>query len=116
MKHYVLLFRSSRQLTPEELKQRVGDLRNWIEHVNAEGVRLDPRNLEAEATQFSLQDGAVVARQGTGDASLITMVFFDAADRERALEVARTHPGPHYGVTVELREWNPPQLPLAMQR
>lgn len=116
MKHYVMLFRATRALTPEELKQRPVDIRNWIQHVNSLGIKLDPRNLEEPATQFTLKDGEVVSSKAIADPSLVTMVFFDAFDKQQALEVARLHPAPHYGVSLELREWNPPQVPLATQQ
>jgi len=38
-----------------------------------------------------------------------TIVFFDASSKEQAVEIARIHPGLHYGVTVEVREWTSPR-------
>ena len=112
MKHYVMLFRASRALTPEELKQRADEIRHWIVQVNALGIKLDPRNLGETAIQYTLKDGNVVLHEGAVDKSLIAMVFFDAPDNEKAMEVARLHPAPHYGTALELRDWDHPQVPL----
>jgi hypothetical protein len=111
MKHYALLFRASRTLTPEELKQRTIDIQLWVKRVTEMGVTLDPRNL-GETTRFSVEGNTVVSHEGPIDSTLGTIVFFDSASSEQAMEIARTHPALHYGVTVELREWSPPR-PLA---
>ena len=108
MKHYALLFRASRTLTPEELKQRAIDLQLWVKHVTEMGVKLDPRNL-GEATRFSLEGSTVVSHEGSIDPALGTIVFFDSASSDQAMEIARAHPAFHYGVSVELREWSTPR-------
>jgi hypothetical protein len=105
-----MLFRASRLLSPEELQQRASDIRHWIGQVQELGIELDPRNLGEFATQFVPEGNTVAARSGKGDAALITLVFFDAADDEQARQVARVHPGPRYGVSLELRDWTPPQM------
>jgi hypothetical protein len=112
MKNYVMLFRATRALTPEELQKRPGEIRHWIVQVNALGIKLDPRNLGETAMQYTPKDGNVVTHEGIVDKSLITLVFFDAPDDGKALEVARLHPAPHYGIALELRDWNHPQAPL----
>jgi hypothetical protein len=43
---------------------------------------------------------------------LATIVFFDTGDRDQAVNIARIHPGLHYGVTVEVREWISPRAVL----
>jgi hypothetical protein len=115
MQHYVMLFRATRTLTPEEQAARPNDLKLWIRHVNDLGIRLEPKNLGALAVTFSSEGNSVVSRETAIDPTLVTMVFFDAPDKEQAIAVARAHPGPHYGVTVELREWEHPQVPLVKQ-
>jgi hypothetical protein len=45
----------------------------------------------------------------SSDPSLVNFVFFDSSSRDQALEISRIHPGLHYGVTVEVRDWNPPR-------
>jgi len=45
MHHYVMLFRGTRALTPEELQTRAKELQEWIQKVAAMGIHLDPRPL-----------------------------------------------------------------------
>lgn len=113
LKHYVMIFRATRTLSPEEQQRRAGDLRQWIQQVKAMTIHVEPRNLGAFAEQLSLEGTSVVSRQGAGDSSIVTLVFFDAPNDEQAMEVARLHPGPRYGVKLELRDWAPPQVSLA---
>lgn len=113
MKHYVMFFRATRALSPEELQRRAGDIRQWIQKVSAMGIHVEPRNLGEFAEQYSLEGDSVVAHEGKADPGFATMVFFDAASDEQAKEIARLHPAPHYDVKVELRDWAPPQVSLA---
>jgi hypothetical protein len=36
-------------------------------------------------------------------------LIFDAPSQDHAVEIARIHPGLHYGVTIELRDWTSPR-------
>ena len=47
MKHYALLFHTSRTLTPEEVKQRGVEITAWVKQVTNMGITLDPRALGA---------------------------------------------------------------------
>ncbi|PWT72618.1 MAG: hypothetical protein C5B46_06505 [Proteobacteria bacterium] len=109
--HYVLIFRPSRILTPDELKQRVGEIQAWVKRVNEMGITLDPKALGQLAVRFSQENGTVVTHDGSPDPTLTNLVFFDSPSRDQALEVARLHPGLHYGVNVELRDWTSPAAP-----
>lgn len=108
MHHYVMLFRGTRTLTPEELQTRAKEIRDWVQQVTAMGIHLDPRPLGDTVANLSSQGDTTISHNDPTDRSLLTMVYFDAADNAKALEVARIHPGLHYGVTVELRQWAPP--------
>jgi hypothetical protein len=108
LQHFVMIFRSTRTLTPEERERRAGDLREWIGKVAAMGVTLNPRNLESRTLQISIVDGKQTETLRPVDPALITMVFFDATDWTQAQEIARLHPGPNYGSDLELREWATP--------
>jgi hypothetical protein len=110
--HYVLIFRPTRTLTPDELKQRAGEIQVWVRRVNQMGITLDPKALGKLAIRFSQENGAVVMHDGSADPTLTNIVFFDAAGQDQAMEVAHLHPGLHYGVSVELRDWTPPVAPL----
>lgn len=115
MMNFVLIFRSTRAFSPEEIKQRPIDIANWVKQVIAMGITLDPRNLDKVEANFSAQNGTVVSHEGSNDPTLATMVFFDSTDVEKAVEIARMHPALRYGVTVELRQWSSPRVPLVNQ-
>jgi hypothetical protein len=107
MQHYVLLFRTTRTLTPEEQKARPADIAAWIQQVTGMGIKLDPRSLGETAAAISSSGNQAVAHPGSFDPTLSNIVFFDAT-KAQANEVERLHPAPRYGVTVELREWSSP--------
>ncbi|MCU1274407.1 MAG: hypothetical protein JWO48_1838 [Bryobacterales bacterium] len=109
MKHYALLFHATRALTPEEVKQRAVEIAAWVQQVTEIGITLDPRSLGETATTFAVKGNDVVSRTGSNDPTLSTIVFFDSQSSDQASNIARKHPGMHYGVTVELREWTSPR-------
>jgi hypothetical protein len=109
MKHYALIFHSPRTLTPEELKQRPVEIAAWVKRVTDMGITLDPRSLGETTATFSTEGKEVVSREGSSDPTLSTIVFFDSPSRDQAVNIARIHPGLHYGVTVEVREWTSPR-------
>ena len=73
------------------------------------GNDLDPRNFGDTLATFALEDRKVVSRNGSIGPKPATIVFFDAPSSEQAVDIARIHPGLHYGVTVEVREWTSPR-------
>lgn len=109
MKHYALLFHTSRILTPDEQKQRSLDIAAWVKGVTETGVAFDPRSLGETAANFSGEGNDIVSRHRSSDPTFSNIVFFDCASREQAVEIARRHPGLHYGVTVEVRQWTSPR-------
>jgi len=72
------------------------------------GITLDPRNLGEMAANFSAEGNKVVSHNVSSDPTLSTIVFFDSPSRDQAVNIERIHPGLHYSVTVEVREWTPP--------
>jgi hypothetical protein len=115
MKHYALIFYSTRTLTPEEQKQRPVDIASWVKQVMDMGITLDPRNFGEVEADFSAQGSVSSSGNGSSDLVMGTLVFFDSADRDQAVNIARMHPGPRYGVAVKLREWTSPRQTLATQ-
>jgi hypothetical protein len=111
MKHYALIFHtnSNRTLTPEEHQQRQVEIAAWAKQVTDMGVALDPRALGDTAANFSLEGDKIVDHQGSSDPTFRNLVFFDSATRDQAVNIARLHPGLHYGSTVEVREWTDPR-------
>lgn len=111
MQHYALLFRTTRALTPEEQQHRAADIAAWIKQVSEMGITLSPHTLEKPilAIPANGSDPSIAS-----DPALSNIVLFDAATRDQAIQVARLHPAPRYGVSVELREWTAPR-PLVTQ-
>lgn len=108
MKHYALLFRATRTFTPEELKQRPIDIAAWVKEVTDMGITLDPRTLGETVASLSPEGGGIVSGEGSMDPALANILFFDSDSRDQAINIARMHPGLHYGVRIELREWTTP--------
>jgi hypothetical protein len=113
MKQFIYIFRQSRKVTlsPEQQKQRTADVRAWAMAQIAEGRKLDPRILGEEHYQVTRDDEGV-SSSGLNEGSVVAVTFLDAVNLSEAAKVAKTHPGPRYGVSVEVREWSSPQ-PLA---
>jgi len=111
MKHYALIFHTNanRTLTPKEHQQRQVEITAWAKQVTGMGVTLDPRALGETAETFSIEGDKIVSHDGSSDPTFRNLVFFDSASRDQALNIARMHPGLHYGSTVEVREWTDPR-------
>jgi hypothetical protein len=115
MKHYALIFYSTRLLTSEEQKRRPVDIATWVKQVTDVGITLDPRNFGETEAAFSAQGSVSDSVKEADGPTMVTIAFFDSTDREQAVNVARTHQGPRYGVAVRLREWTSPRPILATQ-
>jgi hypothetical protein len=115
MKHYALLFHtnSNRPLTPNEHEQRQLEIAAWAKQVTDMGIKLDPRVLGETAANLSVEGGEIVSHEGSSDPAFRNLVFFDSASRDQAVNIARIHPGLHYGSTVEVREWTDPRQAAA---
>ena len=111
MKHYALIFHTNanRPLTPKEHQQRQAEIAAWAKQVTDMGVALDPRALGDTAANLSLEGDKIVDHQDSSDPTFRNLVFFDSASKDQALHIARTHPGLHFGSTVEVREWTDPR-------
>jgi hypothetical protein len=115
MKHYALLFHtnSNRPLTPKEQERRRVEIAAWAKQVTDMGIKLDPRALGETAANLSVEGGKIVSHDGSSDPAFRNFVFFDSASRDQAVNIARIHPGLHYGSTVEVREWTDPRQAAA---
>lgn len=113
MKQFVLFYRQGPiQLSEADQKRRLAEVREWAQKINHEGRKLDGRILSAERKQIAPAAGADQKVQND-DQSLIAITFLEARDFAEAVTVAQTHPGLHYGVSIEVREWTPPPTPPA---
>lgn len=109
MAHYALIFRPTRTVNPAEQTQRVVDILDWVKQVSDMGITLDPRSFGETLASFSSESGEIVSGNSPTAPTLAAIVFFDSADRDRAVHIARIHPGLRYGVSVEVREWTSPR-------
>ena len=107
VQHYVLLFRATRPVTPEEQPHRIADIAAWVKQVTDMGITLNPHTLGDTVAAYTSKDNQPVAHAGAIDPTLANLVFFDSTE-DQAAEIARLHPAPHYGVTLELRKWSTP--------
>lgn len=108
MKQFVFLFQQGpTQLSEADQKRRADEVRAWALRQNSEGRKLDPRKLGDEHRWIgsdSEGDRGAPARTG----SLTAILFLEARDFAEAVEIAKTHPGLHFGASVEVRDWAPP--------
>ena len=51
-------------------------------------------------------DGAPLAN---GSGKLIAFNFIEAENFDKVVKIAKTHPGLHYGVSIEVRPWLDPR-------
>lgn len=107
MKQYALIFRQSPiQLSDSEQTQRREDVQNWALRQREEGRALEGRILEDEGyTALPNTD-----RSGKPDHEwpVAAVAFLEATSFEEAVEIAKTHPGIRFGVSVEVRGWSAP--------
>jgi hypothetical protein len=108
-RHFALIFRATRSLTPEEVQQRAAEIAAWVTQVSDTGIHLDPRNFGPAAAHFTMRGNEIVAAEQPNGPALTTIVSFDADSAEQAIEIARVHPGLRYGVNVEVRDWTSPR-------
>jgi hypothetical protein len=108
-KSFVFIFRQgNRKLTEEEQKRRTEEVRAWaLQHIK-NGFHLEPRVLGEESHR--LGDGTAGA---SADAPVIALNFIEATDLEKAVEIAKTHPGLRYGIEIEVRPWTDPRSAAA---
>lgn len=114
MKQFIYLFGQSQgaALSPERQKQRVAEVRSWAMTQITQGRNLDPRILGDERYQVA-PDNEGPSRSELNEKSIVAVTFLAAPNFDAAVQVAKTHPGLRYGVSVEVREWSSPQ-PLAV--
>jgi hypothetical protein len=106
MKKFAFFFRQSRQLSEAEQKQRTAEVVGWMKQQIAEGRKLEPRVLDPEHE-------SVISEEHRDDVQPIaeahwSINFLEAKDFEEAVEIATTHPGLRYGVSIEVRPWTNP--------
>jgi hypothetical protein len=102
---FVFIFRQgARTLTADEQKRRTEEVRAWALRYISNGTGLDPRILGEESHIFG--DASLNANT----ASPVTALnFLEATDFNEAEQIAQTHPGLRYGISIEVRPWRDPR-------
>ena len=117
MIQFVFLFRQrpSTPLSDADQKRRAEEVRAWAMRQNSAGRKLDPRLLAAENHRVN-PVGKSSPAVATDEGPVVAITFLEAPDFAEAVKIAETHPGLHYGVSIEVRAWtspvtqpNPPQ-------
>lgn len=117
MKLFAFIFRQGNRLhSPEELSQRASEVREWAMTQADEGRKLDPHIIGGDGYRIAT-NGEVVSIPSLSEGSVIAIVFLETDDINDAVAIAKTHPGPRYGSSIEVREWSrPPNFPLNSPR
>ena len=105
---FVLIFRQGHKtLSEEEQKRRTEEVRAWALKQIKDGRGLEPRVLGDQSIRLGDSAGA------TSDGAVIALNFVQATDFDEAVNIAKTHPGLHYGVSIEVRPWTDPRAASA---
>lgn len=104
---FVLIFRKShKRFTEAEQKRGIEEGRAWGARLLSEDRTLEVRQLGKEDHHIG-PDGES-SRSSVGEWPITAAVFFEASDFTEGVKIAETHPGVHYGMSIEVRPWTPP--------
>lgn len=99
MAEFVLIFRSTRSLTAEELPVRNAAAREWALALKEKGVLKHAFPLEEQVTVVR---PAPEASSETGK-SVASVLVLESVDFEAAVALAKAHPGMRFGTEIEVR-------------
>lgn len=107
MKTFVLIFRQNpaRERTAAQNQQLAAEMPRWVQHLNSEGRKFDPRILAREIAHVGAEKDAGIP---PGSWLLSALLFVEATDLADATRVAESHPALKFGVSVEVRAWTAP--------
>jgi hypothetical protein len=104
MNTFVIIFRQEKTLSKDQFQERAEATRPWAKRLNDAGHNLSPRFL-APQSHWSASDERT-STKAPGEAAPITaLLFLEAENFDKAVEIARSHPAVEYGATVEVRPW-----------
>jgi hypothetical protein len=108
---FVFIFRQGQKtLSEDEQKRRTEEVRAWALQQIKDGRWLEPRVLGDQSIRLGDSDGAA------SDGSVIALNFIQATDFDEAVNIAKTHPGLRYGVSIEVRPWTDPRAASAQRQ
>jgi hypothetical protein len=110
MPKFALIFRQSPFAMTEEVRQRrAKEVADWAGHLRDRGHTLEPHILAEEHATIALD----AARPTESGDPIVAILVFDAANFDDAKQIASTHPGLHYGISIEVRPATIPAFPPA---
>jgi hypothetical protein len=111
MQKYAFIFRQSNHpLTLEQQKRRAEEGRDWALHLRDQGHTLDPYLLGTEQYVAGPDEAKLSSAEAPAH-PVIAILIVDCANFDEAKKIALTHPGLHYGVSIEVREAASPVAP-----
>src|ERR1700678_4081429 len=113
MKQFAYFFRQGPvDLSEEQQKRRIDEVRDWAVLRQTEGRRLEPKILTVDSHHVA--PVALSPLQLASEWPLGAVDFLEARDLNEAVQIAQTHPAINYGISIEVREWTVPSAaPLA---
>jgi len=107
MTEFAFIFRQTPiQLTDEQQKQRAAQVAAWATRLRDQGHSMHPYLLGKQPTLITLHDSAGAP---SGD-PIVAILIAGFSNIEEARAAAASHPGLHYGITIEIREASAPQF------
>lgn len=99
MKEFAILFRASRDVSPDDLPRRNAAAREWALALRKDGTLRNAAPLE--------DDGVIVTQSGvspsTRDDAVAAVLVVQANDLDSVVTLVKGHPGLAYGSTIEVR-------------
>lgn len=107
MEQFVFIFRKDSISLTDAEKRRVGDeAKAWSSHLLSQGWKLEAGMLGTQCKKVNAE-----CETGAGvESPIVAVDFLQARDFTEAVEIAETHPGLCYGLSVEVRPfqaWTP---------
>jgi hypothetical protein len=114
MPKFAFIFRQTNvnsSLTAEQQKRRTEEVRNWAIHLRDEGHTLEPHLLSGNRYVVAPDGKSESSAQAASGDPIVAILIIDAPSFEEARKIAATHPGLHYGVSIEVHEAASPAVP-----
>ena len=116
MKEFAFIFRqTAKTLTPEQQKRRAEEVREWAVGLRNEGHKMSPHLLASETYLIPPDSAAPSNGHSSAGDPVVALLLIDFPSFEAAKKAAQSHPGLHYGVSIEIREATAPAVPAAAQ-
>jgi hypothetical protein len=114
VKEFAFIFRQTKvTLSLEQQSRRAEEVRDWALRMRNQGHKLTPQILAPESYLVSPDLAATSGRDVAKGDPVVALLLIDFSSLEEAKKAAESHPGLHYGVSIEVREATLPAFPPA---